>query len=107
MKHEKFKYQYLRYNQHFVLRASLSLILIMCFLCKDIFLVAIVGASLFKGGGGQGSDLIALVSPVYIFASLPVFALFYGLVMRQPDAGYLPRLIWENGRYLLFLSIKV
>ena len=97
----------MKYNQYYVLRPSLLLILILGFLCKDFFMVLIVGAVAFKSkGGGDGlSDLVALISPTFFFADLPVIGLFFALSARRPDGGKLPRFLWHNGQYMILLSI--
>lgn len=100
----KFKYDYLRYNRHHVLRPGSVLIGTLCFLIKDMFLIAIVGASALRGGGSQSSELLNLIHPVFFFSNLPVLAVFYALGMRQPSASALPRLIWKNGRYLIMFA---
>jgi len=107
MKNDKFKYHFMKYNQYDVLRPSLLLLLILCFMCKDFFMVLIVGAAAFKskGGGGGLSDLVALVSPTFFFADLPVIGLLYALGARRPAGGKLPRFLWHNGRYIILLSI--
>ena len=107
MKNTKFKYDFMKYNQYDVLRPSLPLILILGFLCKDFFMVLIIGAAAFKskGGGGGLSDLVALVSPAFFFADLPVIGLLYALGARRPISEKLPRFLWHNGRYIILLSI--
>jgi hypothetical protein len=109
MKNVKFKYDFMKYNQFGVLRPSLLLILILCFLCKDFFMVLIVGLVAFKskGGGGGLSDLIALVSPTFFFADLPVIVLLFAIGARRPDGGKLLRIAWHNGRYMILLSITI
>jgi hypothetical protein len=80
--------------------------LIFGFLCKDFFMVLIVGASVFKGvSGGGNSELINLVSPAFFFADLPIIALLYAFNLRRPDGGTIPRFLWRYGRYFVTLSI--
>ena len=81
MNNIKFKYHFLKYNAYGVLRPNLPLMLIFGFICKDFFMILIVGSSVLikAGNGGSGSDLINMVSPVFFFADLPVLALFYAL----------------------------
>ena len=107
MKNVKFKYNFLNYNRYGVLRPSLLLILILFFLCKDFFMVLIVGAAAFKSKGGSGglSDLVALVSPTFFFADLPVIGLLFSIGARRPDGGKKPCFFWHNGRYMILLSI--
>ena len=107
MKNVKFKYNFMKYNQYDVLRPSLLLFLILFFLCKDFFMVLIVGAAAFKskGGGGGLSDLIALVSPTFFFADLPIIGLLYAIGARRPDGGKMPRFFWHKGQYMILLSI--
>ncbi len=105
MSDTKFKYHYLKYNSYGVLRPSLILILILCFLCKDFFLVAIVGASSFKGAGAGSNELVTLISPILFLSDLPAIFLFYALSARRPEAGRVPRFIWKYGRLFIALSI--
>ena len=104
MNSDKFKYDFMRYNRYFVLRANILIFFILCYLCKDIFLIMGVGATAFKSKGGDVSDIMVLVSPIYFISDLPALAVSYALSARQPNAGNLPRLIWRNGRFLLSLS---
>ena len=106
MSGEKFKYDYIRYNHYFVLRPNFLLKLIICFLCKDIFLIVVIGASAFKGSGGGGvADLLDLVRPIFFLANIPVLGVLYAWSARRPNAPSLPRLIWRNGRSLILLSL--
>lgn len=107
MSTKKFKYDFLRYNRHHVLRPGSGVILILCFLIKDVFLIGIVGASLLRGGGSESTELRNLIHPVFFFSSLPALAIFYALGMRQPSAGKLVRLIWKNGRYLILAAASL
>ena len=104
MNSDKFKYDFMRYNRYFVLRANILLFLILCYLCKDIFLIMGVGATAFKSKGGDVSDIMVLVSPIFFISDLPALAVTYALSARQPNAGIFPRRIWKNGRFLLSLS---
>ncbi len=102
----RFKYDFLKYNKYDVLRPNLALVLILFFLCKDFFMVLIVGTSMLKGRGGGGtSDLIAMVHPTFFFAAIPVIGVLYALGSRRPEAGRLPRVLWKNGRFMILLSV--
>ena len=105
MSNEKFKYDFMKYNQYFVLRPNIWLILILFFLCKDIFLMLGVGATAFKGKGqADVSALIVLVNPIFFLSDLPALAVAYVASARGPNAGPILRLIWKYGRQLVLLS---
>ena len=105
MSDEKFKYDFMKYNKYFVLRPNIWLILILFFLCKDIFLMLGVGATAFKGKGqADVSALIVLVNPIFFLSDLPALAVAYVASARRPNAGHFPRLIWRYGRQLILLS---
>jgi len=96
------------YNRFFSLRLNLAMKLILVFLCKDFFLMAVVGATAFKGkGGADVSQLMALVHPIFFLADFPAVAVIYAACVRQPDSGELPRLIWRHGRELILLSTAI
>ncbi|MBM08837.1 MAG: hypothetical protein CMF69_04565 [Magnetovibrio sp.] len=108
MNGDKFKYDYIRYNHYLVLRPNVLLKLILCFLCKDVFLILVIGASAFKGGGGGSlSDLMDLVRPIFFLANIPTLAVLYAWSARRPNAPSLPRSIWKNGRSLILLSLAL
>jgi hypothetical protein len=102
----KFKYDHLRYNRYFVLKPNIGLLLIFAYYLKDVFMGAIVAASLFKarGGGAEMGALIAISSPRMLFSAIPVIALFYALLHRVPDAGPRIRWVWRNGKHLILTS---
>ena len=105
MSNEKFKYDFMKYNKYFVLRPNIWLILILFFLCKDIFLMLGVGATAFKGKGqADVSALIVLVNPIFFLSDLPALAVAYVASNRRPNAGPILRLIWKYGRQLVLLS---
>jgi len=69
-------------------------------------MVLIVGATAIRGRSGSGiSDLIALVSPAFIFADIPALGLFYAIGARQPEAGRIPRALWKYGRDMILGSV--
>ena len=69
-------------------------------------MVLIVGATVIKGRGASGaSDLIALVSPAFIFADIPALGLFYAIGARRPEAGKIPRALWKYGRDMILGSV--
>jgi len=96
------------YNRFFSLRLNLAMKLILVFLCKDFFLMAVVGATAFKGkGSADVSQLMALVHPIFFLADFPAVAVAYAASARRPDTGAFSRLIWKNGRELILLSTAV
>jgi len=106
MNDEKYKYDFLRYNLHHVLRPNALLLLILVYLCKDIILVMFIGVGSFKGGAQPGvSNLVNLVSPKMILSDLPAIAVAFSLILRTPNAGNIPRIIWKHGRSLIALSV--
>ncbi|NQU56623.1 MAG: DUF2919 family protein [Rhodospirillales bacterium] len=107
MDNAPYKYHFLRYNQFQVLRPSLALKLILCFLCKDFFLGFIIGAITLKSRGtGSGlSELMDLIRPIFFFSSVPAVAVLYAISARTPEAGRLPRFLWKNGQYLILASV--
>ena len=107
MSGESFKYNYLMYNKFFSLRLSLLMKLILAFLCKDFFLVAVVGASALKGGGVGTSEVMALIHPVFFLADFPAITLAYAAIVRRPESKILPRMIWKKGRELILLSTTI
>ena len=96
------------YNRFFSLRLNLAMKLILVFLCKDFFLMAVVGATALKGkGGADVSQLMALVHPIFFLADFPAIAVVYAACVRQPHSGELPRLIWSHGQKLILLSTAI
>ena len=103
---EKFKYEYWRYDKHFVLKPPLALKISLVVLCKDLILSLLLGATNFKSKGSSlGSDAVDIVQPVFILSALPAAALFLAMVARGPDAGTITRFVWRNGRILITLSV--
>ena len=82
---ERFKYEFIMYNRFFSLRLNLAMKLILVFLCKDFFLMAVVGATAFKGkGSADVSQLMALVRPIFFLADFPAVAVAYAASARRP-----------------------
>ncbi len=106
MNTEKFKYDFLRYNRYHILRPNFLLKVICVYFLKDLFLMAVVAAGVFKARGlsPEISVLLDLVSPRLLFASFPIALIGYGLINRSPDGAALPRLVWKNGRWLILLA---
>jgi len=105
---EKFKYEYWRYDKHFVLKPPLALKISLVVLCKDLILSLLLGATNFKSRGSSlGSDAADIVQPVFIISALPAAALFLAMVSRDPKAGFLVRTLWKNGKILISLSVAI
>ena len=106
MNSEKFKYDFLRYNHHHVLRPNFLLQIICIYFLKDLFVMVVVAAGAFKAKGmsPEISVLLDLVSPRLLFANFPIALIGYGLINRHPQAGSLPRRIWKNDRWLILLA---
>ena len=106
MTSKPFKYDYLRYNIHNVLRPNWLLILSLFFLCRHIFLFVLVGLMGLRGGGAPGMKvLVEMLNPVYNITDILPAMMFYVMSVRSPKAKTLPRWLWKHGRLLVFLSI--
>lgn len=106
MLEEKFKYDYWRYNKHFVLKPSIFLKLSLVFLSKDVILALIIAATNFKTRGhGQLNEMSSLYDPVFCISNMPAVAVLMAMINRTPESGALYRLIWKYGRHLMALSV--
>lgn len=108
MPNETFKYDYLRYNAHGVLRPNWPLKLSLLFLCRHILMLFLLGGMSFKGGLKPGTEyLVELLNPVYnITDILPAMVLF-AMSARRPTAGAFPRWAWKHGRQMILFSIAL
>jgi len=90
-----------------VLRMSPMLFLVIAFLSRHILFVIFAGISNFlaKRRGVDLGDVSVLFSPaLLLIATLPALAVFGAFVRRVPNAGNLPRWIWQHGAWLLGLA---
>lgn len=108
MTDKKFKYDYLRYNLHGVLRPNWLLKLSLLFLCRHILvLILLVGMSI-KGGMKPGTEYLAeLLSPVYNITDFLPAMLLYAMGARGPKAKAMTRWIWKHGRQLILFSVAL
>lgn len=109
MNTEKFKYDFLRYNRYHILRPNFFLKVICVYFLKDLFLMVVIAAGVFKAKGlsPEITVLVNLVSPRMLFATLPIGLIGYALINRSPDGSVLARRIWKNGRWLIGLAAIV
>jgi len=105
---EKFKYEYWRYDKHFVLKPPLALKISLVVLCKDLILSLLLGATKFKLKGGDfADDAVSLVDPAFFISNLPAAALLFAVILRGPNSGPIVRHIWRNGKIFLHLSLWI
>ena len=108
MTSEPFKYDYLRYNIHNVLRPNWLLILSLFFLCRHIFLFVLVGLMGLRGGGAPGMKvLVEMLNPVYNITDILPAMMFYVMSVRSPKAKTLPRWLWKHGRLLFLYQLRL
>ncbi|MFP6899977.1 MAG: DUF2919 family protein, partial [Opitutales bacterium] len=108
MTKEKFKYDYLRYNVHGVLRPNWLLKLSLLFLCRHILMLILIGGMSFKGGQKGGTELLVeLLNPVYNITDLLPLLLLLVMGLRNPKANTVPRWIWKQGPWLMLFSIAL
>ena len=108
MTQETFKYDYLCYTVHGVLRPNWQLKLSLVFLCRHILMLILIGGMSFKGGQKGGTELLVeLLNPVYNITDLLPLLLLLVMGLRNPKAKAVPRWIWKQGRWLMLFSIAL
>ncbi len=101
-----FKYHFMRYNQHGVLRPNLPFILSLLFLSRHILLLFALGGMQLKGRDGSAMEhLTPLLDKSYIISDLPAGALLFMMLARRPSAQASARWVWRHGRNLIFCSV--
>ena len=102
---QKYKYHFLKYNRHHVLKLNFLLVLSMVFLTKETILTLMAAASAFKSkGAANTAGLYLLIDTSLWPTNLPVLALWWSYMKRSPEGSNVARRVWHNGRYLITLS---
>jgi hypothetical protein len=102
---QKYKYHFLKYNRHHVLKLNFLLVLSMVFLTKETILTVMAAASAFKSkGAANTAGLYFLIDTSLWPTNLPVLALWWSYMKRSPESSSVAQRIWHNGRYLIAVS---
>ena len=109
MSTEKFKYDFLRYNRHMVLKPHGLLIAIFLYYLKDLLIVVAIAATAFKARGASSelNAIMALATPKMIFSNFPVLLIVYAWAHRNPNGADFVRTIWRNGRHLILVAAVI
>ncbi len=106
MTNEAFKYGYLRYNVHGVLRPNLQLKLSLLFLCRRILMLFLADGMNFKGRAKpETAYLVQLLNPVYNITDILPALVSYAMGARTTKAKAAIHWIWKHGRQLILFSV--